>query len=118
MAEELEELWKKLKFTEEEDIRIDLDSSSTKAARDMGKCSAIMRILTQRSINLDALRKNLRILWKPNKGVQISELEEEVFLVEFGDEKHKKKVLDMCRWSYEKQLVIIQEFEGELNLKR
>ena len=57
------------------------------------------------------------MLWKPNKGVQISELEEDLFLVEFGDEKDKKKVLDMCPWSYEKQLVLIQDFEGELTLK-
>ncbi|KAK9996581.1 hypothetical protein SO802_021267 [Lithocarpus litseifolius] len=117
MAEELEELWKKFKFTKEEDISLDLDSSSTKAARDVGRYCVIMKILTQRSINLDALRKNLRMLWKHNKGVQISELEEDVFLVEFGDEKDKKKVLDMCPWSYEKQLVIIQEFEGELTPK-
>ena len=61
---------------------------------------------------MDALTKNLRMLWKPNKGVRISELEEELFLVEFGDEKDKKKVLDMCPWSYEKQLVLIQDFEG------
>ena len=77
----------------------------------------MMKILSQRSINVDALRKNLRMLWKPNKGVQISELEEDLFLVEFGDEKDKKKVLDMCPWSYEKQLVLIQDFEGELTLK-
>ena len=117
MAEELEELWKKLKFTEEEDTRINLDSTSTKAAKAVGKCCALMKIWTQTSINLDALRKNLRMLWKPNKGVQISEVDEEVFLVEFGDVKDKKKVLDMCPWSYEKQLVIIQEFEGELTPK-
>ena len=61
---------------------------------------------------MDALRKNLRMLWKPNKGVRISELEGELFLVEFGDEKDKKKVLDMCPWSYEKQLVLIQGFEA------
>ena len=67
--------------------------------------------------NVDALRKNLRMLWKPNKGVQISELEEDLYLVEFGDEKDKRKVLDMCPWSYEKQLVLIQEFEGRLTPK-
>ena len=59
----------------------------------------MMKILSQRSINVDALRKKLRMLWKPNKGVQILELEEELFLVEFGDEKDKKKMLDMCPWS-------------------
>ena len=59
----------------------------------------MMKILSQRSINVDALRKNLRMLWKPNKGVQILVLEEELFLVEFGDEKDKKKMLDICPWS-------------------
>ena len=34
-------------------------------------------------------------------------------MVEFGDGKDKKKVLDMSPWSIEKQLVIIQEFVGE-----
>ncbi|KAK9998028.1 hypothetical protein SO802_017631 [Lithocarpus litseifolius] len=70
-----------------------------------------MKILSQRSINVDELRKNLRMLWKPNKGVQILEIEDELFLVEFSDGKDKKKVLDMCPWSYEKQL------KGELTLK-
>lgn len=55
----------------------------------------------------------MRMLWKPNKGVQISEIEEDLFLVEFSDGKDKKKVLDLCPWSYDKQLVLIQEFEGE-----
>ena len=76
-----------------------------------------MKIMTQRSISLDSLRKNLRMLWKTNKWVNFSELEAELFLVEFGDGKDKKKILDMSPWSYEKQLVIIQEFEGELTPK-
>ena len=70
-----------------------------------------MKIMTHRSISLDTLRKNLRMLWKTN------ELEAELFLVEFGDVKDKKKVLDMSPWSFEKQLVIIQEFEGEFTPK-
>lgn len=76
-----------------------------------------MKILSQRSISLDALRKNMRMLWKPNKGFQILDIEEDLFLVKFGDEKYKKKVLDMCPWNYEKQLALIQDFEGEIELK-
>ena len=117
MAEELEELWKKLTFTEEEDTGIELDSRSIIVARKVGKYCIVMKILSQRSINVDALRKNLRMLWKPNNGVQVSKIEEELFLVEFGDEKDKKKMLDMCPWSYEKQLILIQEYIGELTSK-
>ena len=79
-----------------------------------GKNCIVMKILTIRSINLDTLRKNLRMLWKPNRGLQISEIEEELFLMEFGDGKDKQKVLEMCPWSFEKQLIVMKEFEREL----
>ena len=117
MTEELEVLWKKLSFMEEEDEGIEIDSSSTRTAKEIGKNCALMKVISHKSISLDALRKNMRMLWKPNKGVQISEVEDELFLVEFSDGKDKKKVLDMCPWSYEKQLVLLQEFDGVLSPK-
>nr|POE55461.1 hypothetical protein CFP56_45808 [Quercus suber] len=107
MADELEELWKKLTFTEDEDENIVLASNSTRAAKEIGKNCVVMKILIQRTIILDALRKNLKMLWKPNKGIQISEIEEDLFLVEFGDARDKKKVMEMCPWSYEKQLILL-----------
>ena len=114
MAEELEVLWKKLSFTEEEGVGVDLGNNSTRVAKEIGKNCAIMKVMTQKGINFDALRKNLRMLWKTNKWVNFSELEAELVLVEFGDGKDKRKILDMSPWNFEKQLVIIQEFEGEL----
>ena len=71
-----------------------------------------MRILTHCTIMLEALRKNIKMLWKPNKGLQIFEIKEDMFLVEFGDGRDKKR--EMCPWSYEKQLILLQDFEGEL----
>ena len=58
----------------------------------------------------------MKMLWKPNKGLQISEIKEDMFLVEFGDGRDKKKkgIMEMCPWSYEKQLILLQDFEGEL----
>ncbi|XP_030940122.1 uncharacterized protein LOC115965057 [Quercus lobata] len=113
MTEELEQLWKKLSFTEEEDEDIVLGENSTKTAKELGKNCLVMKVLTQRSINIEALRKTMRMLWKTNKTVQISEIEE-LFLVEFSDPKDKKKIMEMCPWSFEKNLVLLQEFSGEL----
>ena len=56
---------------------------------------------------LEALRKNMKMLWKPNKGLQISEIKEDVFLVEFGDGRDTKRIVEMCPWSYEKQLILL-----------
>ena len=112
MADELEALWSKLTFTEEgEDI--ELGSDGTRAAREIGKNCLVMKILTQRTIVPDALRKHLKKLWKLNKGLLVSEIEEELYLVEFGDGRDKKRFLEMCPWSYEKQLILLQDFEGE-----
>lgn len=113
MEEELESLWRKLSFIEEEDENVVLGSNSTKAARELDRNCLVMKVLSHRSIVLDALRKNLRMVWKPNKGIQILENEGEMFRVEFGDERDKKKVLEMCPWSYNKQLILLQDFEGE-----
>lgn len=85
MAEELEELWKKLSFTEEEDESIALGSSTTEAAKAIGKNCLVMKVLSTKSITIEALRKNLRMVWKPSKSVQINEVEDELYLVEFGD---------------------------------
>lgn len=68
-----------------------MGSNYTKAAKAVGRYCIVMKVLTSRSVSLDELRKNMRMLWKPNKGVQISELENDLFLVEFGDGKDKQK---------------------------
>ena len=59
MAEELEELWKKLSFTEEEDESIALGSSTTKAAKAIGKNCLVVKVLSPKSITLRLLERTL-----------------------------------------------------------
>ena len=113
MAEELEEFWKKLSFTEVEDESILLGSSTTEAARKIGKNCLVMKVLSHNSINIDALRKNLRMIWKPQKSIQINEVKDELYLVEFGDGQDKKRIMEMCPWTYEKYSILLREFESE-----
>ena len=54
-----------------------------------------MKVLAHRSISLEVLWKNLRMIWKPNKGIQIMEIDDELYLVEFGDGRDKKKIMDI-----------------------
>ena len=62
MAKELEKMWTKLSFTEEEDKGIELGSNCTKVARAVGRNCVVMKVLTSRSVSLDALRTNVRML--------------------------------------------------------
>jgi len=47
-------------------------------------------------------------------GFQISDIEDELFLVDFRDRKDKKKVLDMCPLSFKKNSILLQEFKWEM----
>ena len=113
MAAELEILWRKPTVTDEEEESVTLGRECTRATKERGKNCLVMKVLSRRGVMLDALRKNIRMLWKPNKSIQISVIEEEVYLVEFDDERDKKRVLEMSPWHYEKQLVLLQQFEGD-----
>ena len=117
MAEELELLWPKLKDTKEEEVSVNLGRECTRAAKEKARNCLVMKVLSRSGIILDALRKNIRMLWKPNKSLQISVIEEEMFLVEFDDERDKRRILEMSPWDYEKQLVLLQEFERDQNPK-
>ena len=86
MAEELELFWQKLTVTDEEEVSVNLGKECTRATKERGKNCLVMKVLSRRGIMLDALRKNIRMLWKPNKSIQISVIEEEMYLVEFDDE--------------------------------
>ena len=67
MTTELEELWKKLSFMEEEDESINLGRNSTEAVKEIGKNCLVMKVLAHRSIALDSLKKNLRKLVRGKK---------------------------------------------------
>ena len=117
MTKELELLWQKLTVTDEEEVSVNLGRECTRATKEKGNNYLVMKVLSRRGIMLDVLRKNIRMLWKPNKSIQISLIEEEMYLVEFYDKRDKRKVMEMSPWHYEKQLVLLQNFEVDKDPK-
>ena len=51
-----------------EDEGIEIDSNSTKTAKEVGKNCALMKIMAHKSLTLDTLRKNMRMVWKLKGG--------------------------------------------------
>nr|POF01908.1 hypothetical protein CFP56_41925 [Quercus suber] len=117
MTKELEVLWQKLKVTEEKKESVNLGRECTRAAKERGKNCLVMKVLSRRGVFVDALRKNVRMLWKPNKSIKILVIEEEMFLVEFDDKRDKRRVIEMSPWHYEKQLILLQEFDRDQDTK-
>ena len=57
MEDELKEMWKKFSLTEEEGESFSLGSSTTEAAKLVGRNYVVMKVLTHKWLNIEALRK-------------------------------------------------------------
>ena len=68
-----------------------------RATNERGKNCLVMKVLSRRGIMLEALRKNIRMLWKLNKGLQLSVIEKDLLLVEFEDEHDKRRVMEIFK---------------------
>lgn len=75
-------------------------------AKEIEKNCLVMKILTQHTIGIEALRNYLKMLGKPAKGLQVFKIGEEMYLAKFRDGRDKRRILEMCPWSYEKQLIL------------
>ncbi|GMP29158.1 hypothetical protein CsSME_00004391 [Camellia sinensis var. sinensis] len=61
-----------------------------------------------------ALRTMLVSVWKPSQGMQFKVLGDNLFLFQFNHFVDKKRVLFRGPWRFDKQLLLLEEFEGSL----
>lgn len=76
------------------------------------------RFLTEKNLNVRAMKARLADIWKPTMGINIKEIEEGIFLFQFYHEKDRQWVLDGGPWSFDNAMLIIQAIPpGEQPLK-
>ena len=69
--------------------------------------SLVGRFLTDRSINFNFMRDRLSHLWRPGKGVCISELDNQRYIFKFFHVVGLKRVLAGGPWTYDNHLLIL-----------
>lgn len=63
-----------------------------------------------RNINKEALKTTMTKIWNPKGWLQFNEVGHNRYLVEFQKVMDKERVLNIRPWSFDKNLVCIQEF--------
>ncbi|KAJ9152984.1 hypothetical protein P3X46_026481 [Hevea brasiliensis] len=98
---------------EEESFRLDpLLSEGTPA---FSEFYLIEKFLTDRQINLGAMRETLSNLWRPGKGVCIEEIGPQLFLFQFFHQVDLNRVIEGGPWSFNNHLVITHHLKpGEI----
>nr|KYP48445.1 hypothetical protein KK1_029907 [Cajanus cajan] len=77
--------------------------------------SHVGRFLTKRPICTHIMKIRMASIWRPGKGVSISELKPSVFLFQFYHPLDLKHVLDNGPWNFENNILIVSKiFEGDI----
>lgn len=71
----------------------------------------VIKLCTRHPFNNEAFKTTLRKIWRPAKQVHFHELGSVLILTEFEDCLDKKRVIQDNPWSFERNLILLQEFD-------
>ncbi|XVF67325.1 hypothetical protein PTKIN_Ptkin10aG0112000 [Pterospermum kingtungense] len=114
MADELSNIWKVLNLIEEEKDNIRTEDDSIDNTTTLTKNWLVGKLHTNRPFNKTALMGTMKVIWKLMDEVEITALEENLFLFKFSGSKDKERVLEGAPWSFDKHMLLFQDFKGEL----
>lgn len=83
--------------------------------REEQQWSAIGRFLTDRPINVLAMKNIMAAVWRPVKGVWIKELGPNLFIFQFFHELDLERVINGGPWTFEQHLLIFSKLETGMN---
>ncbi|KAI8029145.1 hypothetical protein LOK49_LG01G01075 [Camellia lanceoleosa] len=114
MAESLIEMAQRLVLTEEEEAEVVVDEVHLQPTEAKVGLCLVGKLLTTRPFNFEAMRTTLSAVWRASKGIVFKTLGDNLFLIQFGHIVDKKRVLINGPWNFDKQLVMLKEFDGDL----
>nr|POE98551.1 hypothetical protein CFP56_46459 [Quercus suber] len=99
----LEEMWARFSFSEEEDR-----GAEVRGQKEFIVHRLAGKFLTKMVINVDAVARTFKPLWKPGGELKIRDIGDNILLFEFEDCLDLERVLEFEPWSYDKSLVVFQ----------
>lgn len=104
----------RISLTKREQIGISVEASEVEEARVQCGCCLVGKICTEKVINKEAFKSVLTRLWRTTGRVVFKEVQEKLWLFEFTVEVDKRRVLEGRSWSFDKQIIVLNDFEGKV----
>ena len=117
MLDECVGKWKNLKLLEEEDVAVrvvEIGGEGTSNVEE--KFCLVASLISVWPYNHGALGRTMEKVWRPLKGMHYKKVRENRVLFELFSKRNYEKILEGRQWSFDKQLLIIQEFGGDIQL--
>lgn len=96
---------------ESKGIQITVEDVEESAQR--GVNCLVGRYWTEKKYNKEAFKTVLSKLWRVVGRVTFRELHDNLWLFEFSDGEDKRRVMEGRPWSFDRQILVIREFDGQ-----
>ena len=99
----LDEMWAKFSLSEEEERGAEVSQQKEVFVHRLAG-----KFLTKRVLNVEAVARTFKPLWKPVGELKIRDIGDNILLFEFDDALDLERVLEYEPWSFDRNLVVFQ----------
>lgn len=97
-----------LSITNDEDEELVLEVIQSQQRNSHLRHCMVERFLTEHPINFIAMRNRMASIWRPGRGVNITEMGSRVCLFQFFHGMDVKRIMDSGPWSFDNHLVLLR----------
>ena len=108
VMEEVLSDWKRFSLLEEENKKIILDSEYPVAK----EVILAAKFLTRRALNIEAIGRTLKPLWKSQNGFEMRDVGNHIILFVFSNVIEADRIIATEPWTYDKNLIILSRYDG------
>ena len=100
----LESLWSRFTLDDEEEYGAEVPKPMEATVHRLAG-----RFFTKRMLNVEAIARTFKPLWKPTGELKLRDLGENILLFEFSDSLDLTRVLEFKPWTFNKNIVVFRE---------
>lgn len=108
----VEELCERLTLTELEQEELLVEMSPLDEVLSRGNQCLVIKLCTRCPFNKEAFKAMLRKIWQLAELIYFHKLGFNLLLAEFEDNLDKNRVLCDSPWSFDRNLILLQDFDG------
>lgn len=101
MDDQLEEMWQRFALTDEERAEVDVIETAKADSQERTRFCLVGKLLTERPFNVEAMKTTLKMVWKPTKGVDITDIGKNLFLFQFHHLLDRRHVMENGPWNFD-----------------
>ncbi|XP_059436773.1 uncharacterized protein LOC132169837 [Corylus avellana] len=112
MAEDLSRVWASMSLLEVEDSELEIQNHVWEVGAQRGRTCVVGKLIADHLVSKELICSTLMRGWKPVGTPSFKVLGDNLFLVEFVNDRNKKRVLEGRPWVFEGNLFVVEEYDG------